>query len=278
MTGPTVRARQLGLALAELRTAAGVTQRQAAAELECSQGTIAKVEHGKARIDRAALIVLLQLYGVDDKTINDLDALRLMAGERGWWSTYDLPDWLAGYVGLEHDATGVRTFDLELIPGLLQIEGYARELHTVYGVLPTQDVDARVAVRLQRQARITTEGHPLALSAVVSQGALERCAVTSDQVGRAQLRHLHDAAQLPNVRVQILPFSHGRHAGMAGAFTLLSFADGTLPDVAWQEYIRGGHIIDDDLSVSHLGRTYDQVSGQALTCDASLTWLAGILS
>ncbi len=277
MTGPTVRARQLGLGLRHLRDEAGITQHSAAKALECSQGKIGQIETAKVPVRRAELIVLAQLYGADQATIEQLDELRMMAGERGWWSTYGLPDWLAGYVGLEHDATAVRAVELELIPGLLQTEDYARDLHLVQGTLSAQEVETRVAARLQRQARLTAKARPLALSVVVSQGALHRCAETSDTVGRAQLQYLYDRAQLPNVQLQIMPFSRGRHAGMAGAFTLLSFPRGTLPNIAWQEYVRGGHIIDDDPSVSCLNQLYDQVRDQALSPQASSTWLAELI-
>lgn len=275
MAGPTVKARQLGQALAQLREAAGVTQKAAAAHIECSQAKIAQVEAGRNPIRRAELIVLCQHYGVDQLVIDQLDQLRLDAAQPGWWSTYGLPEWLANFVGLENDATRTRTLELELIPGLLQVEGYARELLELRD-LSAEETESRVATRLRRQARLTAATNPLVLSAVVSQSALQRCVAHPTEMTAAQLHHLHRQAQQPNVELRVLPFECGLHPGMSGAFTLLSFPDKMLPDLAWQEYAMGGHVIDDKAAVTHLGMLHDQVREQALSCDDSSSLLADL--
>ena len=278
MTGPTVRARQLGIGLARLRKDAGVTQREAAATIECSQAKMAQLEAGRGPVRRPELIVLLQHYRVDQTVIDQMDELRLEASKRGWWATYGLPDWLADYVGLENDATRVRSFELELIPGLLQVESYIREVHVLRGNgLSAQAIDTRVTTRLQRQARLSATVNPLKLSAVVSQSALQRCIAQPDSVSAAALRHLRDRAQLANVQLRILPFEFGRHSGMSGAFTLLDFPHGLLPPIAWQEYAMGGHIVDDSPVVEGLGKLYDAVCNQALTEDESLALIVDLI-
>jgi transcriptional regulator with XRE-family HTH domain len=275
MTGPTVRSRQLGLGLKHLRNEAGITQRKAAETLECSQGKIGQIETARAPIRRAELIVLAQLYGADQVTIDQLDELRLMAGERGWWSTYGLPAWLASYVGLENDATAVRSMELELIPGLLQTEAYAREIHVLGGGgLSDDEVDARVAIRLRRQERLIAATNPLTLRTVVSQAALQRCLEPAGNViGLAQMRHLQAQVQLPNVDLRILPFTAGRHPAMQGGFTILSFPPGILDDLAWQESATGGDIADDPVPLQALRTLHDQISAQALDREMSMAWL-----
>lgn len=275
MAGPTVKARQLGQALAQLREAAGVTQKAAAAHIECSQAKIAQVEAGRNPIRRPELIVLCQYYKVDQVVIDQLDALRLDAAQPGWWSTYGLPEWLANFVGLEHDAVRVRTLELELIPGLLQTEDYARELFELRG-LPTEETESRVAIRMRRQTRLTAATNPLALSAVVSQSALQRCVAQPSEMITDQLRHLHRQAQQPTVELRVLPFECGRHPGMSGAFALLTFPNKMLPELAWQEQAMGGHVIDDKAAVTHLGMLHDRVREQALGCDDSLSLLADL--
>lgn len=276
MTGPTVRARQLGQALAQLRTDAKVTQKQAGGIIECSQPRIAQIEAGKTTIRRAELIVLLQHYGADSAMIEQLDQLRLDAAQPGWWSTYGLPDWLAGYVGLEQDATQIRTLALELIPGLLQAESYARELLGLHGTLSADEITARITTRLRRQERLTTATNPLEFAAVISQSALQRCVARPSEVTAAQLQHLYLQAQRSNVQIRVLPFDCGRHAGMAGGFTLLNFPSGMLPDVAWQEHVEAGHIIDEKSTVISLSRLYDKVCEQALDHEKSLMLLADV--
>lgn len=110
------------------------------------------------------------------------------------------------------------------------------------------------------------------LSAVVCEEALHRCVHRPD-LATAQPRHLLDQARLPSVRLQVLPLGLGTHCGMAGAFTLLTFPEGLLPDVAWQEYAMGGHLIDDQVSVDYLARPYDELRSQALDPDESLAMI-----
>jgi transcriptional regulator with XRE-family HTH domain len=272
MAGPTIRRRQLGAALRQLRADADETREQTAFVLGCSPTKVTYLESGRNVIGKTELIVLLQHYDAGDK-LDALEELRTEAGKRGWWSTARLPEWLAAYVGLETEASSVRSFELELIPGLLQTEAYARDLHVLRGALKPDDLERRVQARLRRQERLTGSD-PLQLSAVVSQAALTRCAQST--VAAEQFEQLLEWAKLPNVEIRILPFALGLHSGMSGAFTLLSFPDGLLPDAGWQEYALGGHIIDDDSDVATLTRLFDELRSQALGCDESLTLLAEI--
>ena len=110
--------------------------------------------------------------------------------------------------------------------------------HSVDDRWLAKDVNRRVAARMKRQERLTGS-NPLQLTAVVSQGALERCA-RQPSVGRAQLRRLIACAQWPNIELRVLPFEVGLHVAMAASFMLLSFPEGLLNDVAYQEYAVGG--------------------------------------
>ncbi|MGH3937807.1 MAG: helix-turn-helix domain-containing protein [Pseudonocardiaceae bacterium] len=275
MTGPTLRARQLGMALAQLRSAAHVTQKVAGEILECSQSKIAQVEAGRNTIRRAELIVLLQHYGADQATIDRLDALRLDAARRGWWSTYDLPNWLLEYVGLEADATSVRTLALEVLPGLLQTEQCARQVIGLDHRLPDKEVDRRIAVRMQRQQRLTGPD-PLQLSAVLSESALLRCAKQPD-VGASQLRHLVEQSGRDNIELLVMPIDVGLYIGVSGGFTLLSFPEGLLPDTVHQEYLVGGHLVDAQSVVDQLTRIYGELRDQALDANESLTLITELM-
>lgn len=274
MAGPTVRKRQLGIQLRQLRANAHETREQVAALLGCSPTRATYLETGRNVIRKTELIVLLQHYGVEDR-LEQLEELRQEANKRGWWSTARLPEWLAGYVGLETEAAKVCAFETLLIPGLLQTEGYAREVHLLRGELTESEMDRRVAARMRRQARLTARDS-LELSAVVCEAALRLCVDQPDEVALAQLRHLRDQAQLPNVELRVLLSSAGRHSGMSGAFTLLSFPDGLLADVAWQEYALGGHIIEDKVSVASLTTLYSKIRSQALGRNESLELLADL--
>ncbi|MGH3928407.1 MAG: DUF5753 domain-containing protein, partial [Pseudonocardiaceae bacterium] len=108
---------------------------------------------------------------------------------------------------------------------------------------------------------------------VLWDAALTAC-LRDRAIGRAQLEHLINQAQPPNVELRILPFDIGLHVGMAGSFTLLRFPDGLLPDAAHQEYAVGGHIVDAKWAVNQLTTLYDELRGQALDATESLAVIA----
>lgn len=275
MTGPALRARQLGIALAQLRSTAQVTQKAAGTIIECSQSKIAQVEAGRNTIRRAELIVLLQHYGADQATIDRLDALRLDAARHGWWSTYDLPNWLLDYVGLEADATSIRNLELEVIPGLLQTEEYARQLQALDRRHSKKEADRRIAVRIQRQQRLT-EPNPLQLSVVLSESALLRCARQPNVAG-LQLRHLAEQARRDNIELLVMPIDVGLYIGVSGGFALLSFPDGLLPDTVHQEYLVGGHLVDAQSVIEQLTTIYEELRGQALGANESLALITELI-
>lgn len=267
--GPPMRRKQLGRHLREIREAAGLRMEDAATALDCSRSRIGHMETGRYGVRKPDLEALMRLYGALDR-LDALEELRREGSKRGWWSTYRLPEWLQAYIGLENDAVRVRNFSLELIPGLLQTEAYARAVHI--GPRAPEDVDRRVAARLQRHARLVAPNPP-ALAVVMSEGALRRALALGD-AGIAQLDHLAASSKLPNVALQVLPFAAGVHSSLAGTFTLLDFDPGVSPPIAYQEYSVGGHLVDDQEDVQHLSDLHDQLRDQALGCDESLTMIS----
>ncbi len=246
---------------------------EAAAAIRTSKSRLAAIEVGRNVVSYSELIVLVRdHYHGSDEQLATLEEIREEASQRGWWSTYGLPEWLGGYVGLEHDASEVRTFHLENVPGLLQTESYMRRTYATDVRLSGKEVDKRIAARVQRQARLTGT-HPLRLTAVVSEAALVRCA-RDETVADDQLAHLAEVAQWPNVELRVLPFDLGLHVGMAGPFSVLSFPDGLLPDAGYQEYVVGGHVIEDEAVVAQLATLFSELRSQALGPNESLAMIA----
>lgn len=268
--GPIMRKKQLGQALRALREAAGLKMDDAAVALDCARSRISQLETGRYGVRKPDLEALVRLYDALDR-LDELEELRRNSGKRGWWATYKLPEWLRDYIGMEDDAVVVHTFALELIPGLLQTEDYARAIH--YPPMTPDELGRRVGARMQRQTRLTTTSNPLELSAVLSEAALSRT-VQMGEPGIGQLRRLAEIATLPNISVRLLPFAAGAHPSMAGSFSLLRFGPGVFQPIAYQEYAVGGHIVDDQDVVQKLSALYDQLQDQALGCDESLTMIS----
>lgn len=271
--GPAMRRRQLGLALREVREAASLTMAGLGERLDLSRSAIGAFESGRNLPSQPVLQTILRECGALEK-FDVLNELRKDAKKPGWWSTHRLPQWLKAYVGYEDDALTAKTFSVELVPGLLQTEGYARALHSPHP-LPEEEIERRVAARLRRQQRLTGP-HPLTLEAVVSEGALHRLLAEPD-IALAQLRQLASSAQLPNVSLHVLPFSAGLHRSLTGAFTVLEFAPGVSAPIAYQEYAVYGHLTDDQDVVRALSSVHDQLQAQALDEDRSLDMIVELI-
>jgi hypothetical protein len=113
------------------------------------------------------------------------------------------------YIDLESAASLIRTYQDQLVPGLLQTEDYLRAV--IAGAHlgdAAEDAERRVALRMGRQALLErTDG--FVLWAVVEEAALRR-PVGGPKVLRAQLERLIEATALPTVILQILPLRVSR--------------------------------------------------------------------
>jgi hypothetical protein len=160
------------------------------------------------------------------------------------------PNWFERYLGLEATATLIRTYEVQLVPGLLQTEEYARAAVPPGPRAPSPDeIARRTQLRLARQ-QVLTRPHPPKLWAVVDEAALRR-PVGSPRVMRDQLEALIGiVTKSPNVRLQVLPLAAGGHAAVGGSFTILRFAPPESPDLIYLEqltsalYLNGREDID----------------------------------
>jgi transcriptional regulator with XRE-family HTH domain len=244
--GPTVRRMLVGAQLRRLRTELGLTREEAGEAIRASEWKIHRLENGQVGFKERDVIDLLRLYEVTDA--DEVAAFLLLIREAntpGWWQHYGdlLPRWFRTYVDLESAAALIRTYEGQLIPGLLQTDDYMRAV--IGGAQldePSEEMGRRVRLRMARQTLLTRE-HPPRLWAVVDEAALRR-PVGGPEVMRGQLERLIDASKLPNVTLQILPFAVGAHSGMPGAFSILRFADRELPDVVYLEHLTNAVYLD----------------------------------
>ncbi|BCB85888.1 hypothetical protein Psuf_032010 [Phytohabitans suffuscus] len=170
---------------------------------------------------------MLEIYGVRGDECEELVQIAREARQKGWWHAYSTV--LTGaYVGLEQAAEAVRAYEQQVMPGLLQTEEYAKAMiRAARPDITTDEVERRVRVRLNRQS-LLTQDDPIDLWVVLDEAVLSR-PIGGDAVMCAQLERLIEAAELPNVTLQVLPFEVGAHAGMDGTFTILTFSEPSDP-------------------------------------------------
>ena len=107
-------------------------------------------------------------------------------------------------------------FEACLIPGLLQTEEYARAVISAGGLHPTTMVDELVTVRLERQHLWQRAESPQCVF-VLDETALRR-PIGGPAVLDAQLGRLMELADLPSVRLHVVPLDAGAHVGFTGGF------------------------------------------------------------
>ncbi|MEV5815330.1 helix-turn-helix domain-containing protein [Streptomyces mutabilis] len=266
---PTVRRRRLGQELRRLRELKGMTAEEVAERLLVSQSKISRLENGRRSISQRDVRDLCGVYEVEDQRI--VDSLMQMAKDsrqQGWWHAFgDIP--YSVYIGLETDAESLRTYEPQIITGLLQTRSYAEAL--IQGALPetpVADVEKRVQVRIRRQERITAENNPLRLWVVLDEACLHRM-VGSRQVMREQLEHVAEMSQLPHITVQVLPFDVGAHPGINGQYSILEFTDTADSSVVYIEGVTSDLYLEKAQDVQKYTVMYEHLRAQALNVEQS---------
>ncbi len=246
LAGPTIRRRRLGTDLRRLREARSLRLEDVASHLGVAPSTLSRIETGKAPTRTSYLALMLDLYGVDDPQRRRLLADLAREGQRkGWWA--DSEDLLAAgagnYLGLEAEASVLRSFAIQVVPGLLQTEQYAAAVcRASRPDLGPEQVRRLVKLRLRRQELLRGQGrHRLHL--VIDESALLR-SIGSAGTMTAQLRHLLDLTAQAPVTVQVLTLAKVRTV-LTEPFTMLSFAEEADADVACATSIRGQLIFEE---------------------------------
>jgi hypothetical protein len=264
-SGPTVLRMVVGAQLRRFREAAGISTEDAGYEIRGSHSKISRMELGRVGFKGRDIADLLTLYGVTDPGVRDtLLELAEHAGTPGWWQAYAdvVPGWYEPYLGLEQGALVARVYEVQYVPELLQTPGYARALLSARHPEADQEgIERRVELRMARR-RVFERPDPLKLWAVLDEAVLRRV-VGGPLTMRAQIEHLIEMAELPNVTVQVLPFASGGHAAECGPVTLLRFAEPELPDVVYLEQLTGALYPDRAADIARYRDVLDRIGVQA---------------
>jgi len=274
---PTVRRRRLALELRRLREAARLTCEEVAEHLECSASKISRVETGRVSVSPRDVRDMLKLYGVPEQQRDSLVQLSRDSRQKGWWHAYgDINPQFATYVGLESAASEIRVYEVNLIPGLLQTEEYARTMirsGTMNGNLA--NVDRMVALRMARQPALTRNDPPM-LWTVVDEAALRR-RVGGTELMRSQLEHVLELSSLKNVAMQVIPFGAGAHPAMGRPFVILVFPERIDPDVVYLEDLTSAFYLEDVDEVDRYNVFFNHLRATALSFDDSAALVTSVL-
>ena len=261
---PTARRRRLSIELKRLRENAGHTCAQVGSALDWSGSKVNRMETGSGRVQPSDIDALCRFYGTSDELREFLKSLARQAKTRGWWQVHGaaVPEWFNIYIGLEQDASVLRQYQCELLPGLMQTAEYARELHTTGAYMPAEDIDRAVRVRLERQSMMTRPDAPDAWF-IVNEGAV-RNIIGDRALMREQLERVLACAELPKVTLQVLPFDSGTYP-VTGSFTMLGFPAPEDPDLVYRDGITDAVYLEGEHHVREYTRAFDGLRAAALS-------------
>ncbi len=267
-TSPTVRQRELGKRLRELRNQHDMTVEEVAENLLCSATKVSRLETGARRPNPRDVRDLCRLYDVDEPTTAELMSLAREAREPGWWTRYEDLD-LDPYIGLEQDATAITCFSMYYMPGLLQTVDYARAI--IRAIAPRMDAEIhrqRVEARMRRQ-QLLEEEDPPRLHVLLDEAALHR-RIGGPAVMAAQLDKALDAQRRAKAIIQVIPFDIGAYAAADGNFVLLEFEkESDLSPVVFIEGLTGNKYLERDADIARYRETIEYLRNLALSPDES---------
>jgi transcriptional regulator with XRE-family HTH domain len=275
---PLAHRRRLRNELKAARLEKGLTQEQVATAMEWSLSKINRIEKAKTSIATNDLKALLPLYGITaPDRMEELLALARASRQTPWWRSYGnvAPSTLLELIDYENAATAISQFEPMFVPGILQTEDYALAvLRASYGA--QSPAERLVSLRTRRRDLLASEGAP-AFSFVLDESVIRRL-VGGPSVMRDQLTHLVNLASLPNVTIQVVPFTVGVHPGMKGSFKVIEFDDEPGGSVAFLEGPYRDIISEDPEETVRYLENFRRVAQLALGPSESVGFLAAAAS
>jgi len=245
---PTVRRRRLAAELRGIRESKGKSGDAVAAALKWSPSKISRYERARTGLRPQEVERLLDYYQITGPRRELLLGLAEDAAQKGWWEEYSdsISEDYRQFIGLEHEATAIAIWHVDVVTGLLQTEGYARHIISSYSrvepVAPGM-IGRLVRVRMQRQQVLDRDG--LQLSVVLDESVLMR-RIGDESVMYEQLQRLAREADRPNLTLQILPLDT-QHTVFGESFVIFGFgedSDAMLQDVVSTEQFRSGFTLE----------------------------------
>jgi transcriptional regulator with XRE-family HTH domain len=270
---PLMLRRRLRTELKAARLNTGLTQEQVAKAMEWSLSKMNRIEKAKSSISINDLKALLSLYDITEPArVEELLALARAvtrartARQSSWWKSYSdvAPPELLELIDYESAASAISQFETMFVPGILQTEEYASAvLQAFYDEKSAAErVAALVDLRTRRRDLLTSENAPKFIF-VLDESVIHRL-VGDSAITSQQLQHLVSVAKLPNVTIQIVPFTAGIHPGMTGPFELIQFADAPDENIVFREITSSDTISDDPAETQNYLEAFERIAGVSL--------------
>ncbi len=272
---PTVRHRRLSTEMKQLREAVGLGAIEVAERMGWDRTKVNRIERGQwKRLNPQDVRALADCYGASEQHREALVTMAKEAKIKGWWERYSDVLGSGTYIGLEAEASVLRSYEALLIPGLLQTPDYYEATLRGLGRASEHEVRRRVEARQTRQQRLE-DAKGLQLHALVDEAALRKL-VGGPGVMREQLNYLAAANNRNNIEIRVAPDSAGAHAAVAGAFVIIEFPFCDGPTAVFLENAHDNLYLEDKDDIERYSLIYDQVHKASLSPGESNELLRGL--
>ncbi|GAB2500751.1 Scr1 family TA system antitoxin-like transcriptional regulator [Nocardiopsis aegyptia] len=273
---PTIRRRRLARILRDLREESGDTLDAAAKKSGVPRATLGKLETAAIKQIRPAhLDALAKLYGVGKEAWESMHQLAKDASEQGWWSKYKDVFSPTGLASFEVEASFVRVFEAQVIPGLLQTPDYTRAVFMGANSYSEDRIRRHVAARMERQD-ILERLYPPEYAAVIDEGVLRRQA-GGPKTMREQLHHLVQMAERPNIAIQVVPFSAGTYAANLGSFQIMEFSEPNDPTIGYAETPTSTLYVESPEEIRRYDAMWREASAAALSVAQTVDFVRNVV-
>jgi len=278
-TSPMLLRRRLRTELRTARLKSNLTQEQVAKAMEWSLSKMNRIEQAKSGISANDLRALLALYNVTDKKqAEELATLARTSKQKPWWRQRygDIaPKGLLRLMDYESAASAISQFETTLVPGILQTEEYALAVLQVF-YDEESSADRMAELRTARRELLASQDAP-SFSFVMDESVIRRV-VGSPSISQRQFGHLIDMAELPNVTIQIVPFSASVHPGVKGSFKIVEFEDAPDESILFLESPHGDFISDDPQEARNYLEAFRRIQAKSFSPHRSADVLRKALS
>ncbi len=273
---PTVRSRRLGAQLRGYREQAHLDQTRVAGTIGIKQAHMSSIENGRTKISAEKLAALVDELHIPAEAASRMEDLRARAHVPGWWQDFGdiLSEPVQALIELEEDASWIRSFDGQVITGLLQIREYAERIITASTPhLRVGDIDRYLELRMRRQERLNKG---VRLTAIMSEAAI-RQQVGGPELLRTQLRHLTRAVREYDVTVQVVPFTADAHAALGDQFEIIQWPLETDPEAVYVDGQTSWVVHERNRAVRQYAHAFASVQSKALSPSDSLALIGDLI-
>lgn len=257
---PTLRRRELGARLKQLRLEKGMTADDVAVQLMVSATKISRLETGARGVSPRDVRDLCGIYGVSDDVREQLMTLAKQSRESSWWQQHDSQ--YSTWLELEAAAASIASYKADVLPGLLQTDDYARAVVEATLPDPSEEKVTQLAESRRERRRLLDGEAPLELWTVLDEAVVHRV-IGGTAVMQEQVEELVRRAAQANVTIQMIPFDAGAHPALNSTFEILHFEQAA-PDVVYVEGLLGQHYLESPRDLTRYRRVFDHLRAIAL--------------